>query len=370
MSPSKIYNHDIMRCTHDEVAGNYLYVSRVLGLTQPDDVVQLCPELKADWAAIAAHYDRIGLTYSQNVIWDVDLKRTIDYPDHQISVFIFSDTVNPGSADDAHFRQVDADWLKVVNFINNKNNFVQLAEELGVEIPQTLCFEQKSAIQDLSQFPYPCYIKPSVSVDGVGISRCQDEQELKQAITGFDQTTPLQIQAEVTALTFLNLQYQATERGPERLAATEQVLDGFSHSGNRYPTIHQPWDLVDPMAEWVVAQGMKDIFAFDVAVIEAPGGYQYVAIECNPRFNGASYPTGIADKLNIPSWTSETFGTDFRTVREIDLQGIEFDSTTNTGVILVNWGSVQVGKLAVLLAGPIEVQDMLRAELKQRLSSP
>lgn len=369
MSPSKIYNHDIMRCTHDAVAGNYLYVSRVLGVTQPDDIVQLCPELKADWDAIAAHYDRVGLSYSQNVIWDVDLKPTAEYSDHQISVFIFSDTVNPGSAADVYFRQLDADWLKVVNFINNKNNFAQLAQELGIEIPQTWCFEQKSAIQDLSQFSYPCYIKPSVSVDGVGISRCQDEQALKQAIEEFDQTTPLQIQAEVIALTFLNLQYQATEHGPERLAATEQVLDGFAHSGNRYPTRHQPWELVEPMAEWMVAQGMKDIFAFDVAVVKSPDGYQYSAIECNPRFNGASYPTGIAQKLNIPSWTSETFGTDFRSVQDLDLQGLEFNPQTNTGVILVNWGSVQVGKLAVLLAGPTEVQDYLRAELKHRLSS-
>jgi hypothetical protein len=367
VSPSKIYNHDIMRCTHDAVTGNYLYVSRVLGLTEPGDIVQLGPELKADWAAIAAHYDRIGLSYSQNVIWDVDLKRTAAYPDHQISVFIFSDTVNPGSADEAYFRQLDVDWLEVVNFINNKNNFVRLAEELGIEIPQTWCFERKSAIQDLSPFPYPCYIKPSVSVDGVGISRCQNEPALKQAIEAFDQTTPLQIQAEVKALTFLNLQYQATDHGPERLAATEQVLDGYAHSGNRYPTVHQPWELVDPMAEWVVARGMKDIFAFDVAVIETPTGYQYAAIECNPRFNGASYPTGIANKLNIPSWTSETFVTDLRSVQVLDLRDVEFDAQTNAGVILVNWGSIQTGKLAVLLAGSIEVQDQLRTELKQRL---
>ncbi|WP_416672953.1 ATP-grasp domain-containing protein [Egbenema bharatensis] len=368
MLPPKIYNHDIMHCTHQNVTGNYLYGSRILGLTHPEDIVQLRPEVQPDWGAITAHYDRIGLSYSCNVIWDVDLKRFTEYPDYQPSVFIFGDPLHPGSLDEAYFREMDADWLTSVEFINNKNNFVQMADELGVEIPETWCFERKAAIESLAAFPYPCYIKPSVSVDGVGIFRCQDEPDLRQVLAGWDDLIPLQIQAEVVACAFLNLQYHVSVQGAERLAATEQVLDGYAHSGNRYPTLHQPWDIVEPMAEWLVAQGMKDLFAFDVAVIQTPTGYRYLAIECNPRFNGASYPTGIANKLKIPCWSSETFTTAFRSLKDLDLQDIEFDPHSHTGVILVNWGTIQVGKLGVLLAGSIAQQNQLRATLKQRLS--
>jgi len=33
----------------------------------------------------------------------------------------------------------------------------------------------------------------------------------------------------------------------------------------------------------------------------------------------------------------------------------------------VNWGSILVGRIGVLLAGPVEKQDELRVALKQRL---
>ena len=56
------------------------------------------------------------------------------------------------------------------------------------------------------------------------------------------------------------------------LAATEQVLDGCVHQGNRYPVPAPPWPVVEPMAEWLVEQGMQGVFAFDVAVVEHDTG--------------------------------------------------------------------------------------------------
>lgn len=351
-----------MHCTHEQVIGNHLYGGRVLGMTEPEDIVQLHPNLKSEWDAITAHYARIGLSHSRNVVWDVSFSRLADYPDYEISVFFFGDAAHTDPEQD-WFRRVDQDRLKVVQFINSKNNFIQLAEKLGVSIPKTVCAETKTAIQNCA-LPYPCYLKPAVSVDGAGISRCEDEKQLTQALKTFGDDVPLQIQEEVIASTFLNLQYRVTAEGVERLAATEQVLDGYAHNGNRYPTAHQPWEIVEPMAEWIAKQGMKELFAFDVAVVEATSA-DYLAIECNPRFNGASYPMAIAGKLNIPSWTSETITSEVRSINELDLTGIEFNSD-GTGVIIVNWGSIQVGKVTVLLAGSVETQNELRAVLKQR----
>ena len=335
-------------------------------MTEPEDLIQLHPALKSQWSAIAEHYARIGLSHSHNVIWDVSFDVLAKYPDTEISVFIFGDTVSKDSRDQKWFEQADPNWLNVVEFINSKNNFISLAQKLGVKIPQTLCFENKSEI-DYAQLPLPCYVKPAVSVDGVGISRCDSQQQLRQALESFDDTTPLQIQEEIIASSFLNLQYRVLGGKVERLAATEQVLDGYAHSGNRYPAAHQPWESIEPMAEWMGKQGMKDIFAFDVAVVDKSSDTQYFAIECNPRFNGASYPTGIAKKLNLPQWVSETFTTKHRSLDEIDLSEIEFDAKSGTGAILVNWGSVLVGKISVLLAGSLEKQAELKAELKQRL---
>jgi hypothetical protein len=114
-------------------------------------------------------------------------------------------------------------------------------------------------------------------------------------------------------------------------------------------------------------RGMKDVFAFDVAVVEEGEEIRYLAIECNPRFNGASYPTGIANKLKLKSWSHETFMTQYRSLDQLDLSGIEFNPQNDTGVVLVNWGSILVGKIGVLLAGSIAQQNELRAILKQRL---
>ncbi len=55
MTRKTIFNHDIMHCTHDAVVGNYLYSGRVLGMSEPDDLIQLHPDLKSQWTAITAH---------------------------------------------------------------------------------------------------------------------------------------------------------------------------------------------------------------------------------------------------------------------------------------------------------------------------
>ena len=89
-----------------------------------------------------------------------------------------------------------------------------------------------------------------------------------------------------------------------RLAASEQIPHGFTHQGNRAPASHEPWDAVEPMAQGPKYQGMKGIFAIDVAVVQAQRGLRFPAIECNPGCNGATYPSMIAQKLDIPEWSA------------------------------------------------------------------
>ena len=368
MTRNKIFNHDIMHCTHDAVIGNYLYSGRVLGMSEPNDLIQLHPDLKSQWAAITTHYSNIGLSYSQNPIWDISFEQLRNHSDYEPSVFIFGDAIHGAHQDDDWFHDCNQDWQNVVEFINSKNNFIRLAQELKVTVPLTLCADNQLQLKNYSNIPYPCYLKPAVSVDGVGIFRCANSDELDEALDKLDENIPLQLQQEVIADKFLNLQYQVKEEQVKPLAATEQILDGFAHQGNRYPTNYQPWELVDPMAQWMTQKGMKGIFAFDVAAVETDKAIDYFAIECNPRFNGASYPTGIAQKLNINSWSSENFTTQKRSLDEIDVSDIEYDQTTGMGIILVNWGSILVGKLGVLLAGSITEQQALRSSLQQKLN--
>jgi len=358
-SGRKIFNHDISSCTHKDVPGNYLYSGRALGLTKPQDMIQIHPFLRREWDAVTAHYTRIGLPHSRNVIWDVSIDRITEHPEVEESLFFFGPTENRARSDHKRFR--------VVEHINDKNNFMALASHLHLDVPRTHCFHGKQWLAGIDYFPYPCYLKPAVSVSGKGIFRCETPQQLIQALAYFKEDVPLQVQAEVESGLFLNLQYQATAGGIERLRVTEQVLNGYTHAGNRFPASYEPWASVDAMANWLLEKGIKGIFAFDVAVVQEPAGPRFVPIECNPRFNGASYPSGVASRLGLKEWVALDLVTRHSSVADIDLRGIELDPKAGVGVVLLNWGTVLVGKLGVLLAGTREEQEHLDAELRRRL---
>jgi hypothetical protein len=255
----------------------------------------------------------------------------------------------------------------VVQHINDKNNFIALASHLRLDTPATRCFHGKQWFAGLEHFSYPCYIKAAVSVAGKGIFRCENRNEVIQALAYYDEDVPLQVQDAIDTDVFLNIQYHATGYGLERLLVSQQILDGFTHQGNRYPASHEPWDSVEPMAQWLWEKGIRGIFAFDVGVLEQGHTTRFMPIECNPRFNGASYPSGIACKLELSQWLAKDFKTRHNRLADIDLTDLEFDPETRTGIILVNWGTILVGKLGVLIAGSPADQERLESELRARL---
>lgn len=357
----KIYNHDIMSCTAEGVEGNHLYSGRVLGATEYDDMIQLHPLLKSEWDSITQHYSRIGLRHSHNVIWDTDLEFMPVHEGISPSLFFYGDMELK--------RGGDIPWAKTVEYINSKNNFMSLADELGVPVPRTNCYNSVDEIsdEDMSKFPYPCYLKAAVSVSGVGIHRCEDRKALHRAISSFPPAVPVQLQQEVRSDIFLNLQYRITDGECRRLLASEQILEGTAHQGNFHPTPYEPWEIVEPMAQWMAERGFKDILAFDVAVLPGRERQEYLAIECNPRYNGASYPTLIAMKLNIGEWESCNFTTRHRSLETLDLRGIEYNAATGAGVIIVNWGPILVGKIMLMIAGGWRARQQIKLELQQRL---
>lgn len=357
----KLFNHDIMNCTADGVVGNHLYAARALGMTERHDMIQLPAELKTEWAYIQKHYQRIGLTHTEDVIWNTSLKEFSLNKGYEPSMFFFGPR--------EHYHLNHAEWFDAVKFINSKNNFMALADELDVPVPRTICFDQASEVsaEKLSDMSFPCYLKAAISVSGVGIYRCENMETLLASAANFAPSTPVQIQQEVVTDCFLNMQYQVVDGECKRLMVTEQILDGPAHQGNKYPARAEPWDAVEPMAQWLAEKGLKDIFAFDVAVVETPAGPEYVAIECNPRYNGASYPTAIAMKLGIDQWEARNYKTWRKTLSSIDLSGLEYNQETGEGAIIVNWGPISFGKIMLMLSGSEPVRRELEVEIKHRL---
>lgn len=354
-----IYFHDVMNCVPDNLVGQYLYSGRALGLTEDEDMIQIHPDLQHEAKYIFEHYNRIGLSYTKKILWDISLNTLEKYPDHILSPFFFDDGV--------HQIRPDAARFNVTNYINNKNNFVTLAKKLGVPVPETLCFASKSEISDIHKFHFPCYLKSGVSAGGYDIYQCKNEKDLIDSLAKFKKNIPIQLQREVHSDTFLNVQYRVTKKGLQRLAVTKQILDGFFHIGNSFPVDFEVWDIVDPIAIWLYSKGIKGIFAFDIAVTKDCNNIRYFAIECNPRFNGASYPTIIASKLDLKHWVTMNLDTDHLSLATLDIKDIEYKPETKTGIIIVNWGTILAGKLGILVSGIPQIQENLLDKIRRRL---
>lgn len=354
-----LFNHDLVCCDVKDTSGNHLYSGRALGLTEPGDLIQLHPDLEKEMVFIARHYDNIGLKFSRSVIWNTSYELLSEYPQYRPSFYYYGE--------DVYDTYVNHDFHNIVDFISSKNNFIRVAQELDLPTPQTFCYTSKRLIMDTAVFPYPCYLKSSLPTSNVRTYRCKNETELFYALNAFDDDVPLQIQKEVSAINFINMQYKVGEKGVERFTTTDKLPGIATHKGIQYSSKYPCWHVTDPFADYLFRNGMQGNFAFTVAVVNTENGIEYLLINCNPSFSGASYHAGIANKLGVESWTAEAFTTNIRSLANLNLSDIEFNAKTGSGVVLVNWGPILVGKLCVLFAGSPEQQSELREKFIKRL---
>jgi hypothetical protein len=377
-APPELYNHQMSdaapgtesfvnseapTCKDEEdlarILGLYLYPGRVLGTTNPGDIIQLNPELRDDWGWITAHYDRIGLPHAKEVVWDDSFAVKKEFPHYKLSTFYFGRQANSVSPDPRRLRIVEA--------MNQKNAFIQLAQTLGSPIPETYCYENRGQVDDCARFRFPVVLKVSESVSGLGVVKCYSSYELETELTKFPAHLPFQIQ-EVIDGEFISVQYWAN-RNLKKITATSQILEGNIHDGNSGPTIHQPWHVTDALAQYLFNHGIKEHFGFDLVARQLSNGrWDYRVIECNPRFTGAAYPYYIAWKLGAPLWVGRNYKTSVTRLNDIDLGDAEFDPGTGKGVAVVNWGCIKDKKLAMVLMGKTQKDlDLLDEKLKKIL---
>ncbi|MEI7891246.1 MAG: ATP-grasp domain-containing protein [bacterium] len=359
-----IVNHEILDCSTNDslekVLGVHNYSGRALGSTAPGDIIQLPAGLQKQWDWIDKHYTKTGVHHTKNVIWDDNFNLMAEFPTYEPSVFFFGKK--------AHAARPDKKWFDVVEKLNSKNNFINICKKMKVAVPETWCFDSKSKVGEFSKFPYPCYLKIAVSVSGLGVVRCQDAQVLERELSIIDDDVPFQIQKDVNAFAFLNLQYRKNGK-LERFLATEQVLKGCCHAGNAFPTDFQPWHFTDKIAQQMVRNGMKGYFAFDIAACKENGSIKYYAIECNPRYNGISYPSNIAKKINAKKWVAKKISTNKTSLSDFYLGDIEFNKNSGEGVVIVNWGCVTEKEIGVLFVAPSQYRQEVLEEKLQKIVS-
>lgn len=327
-----------------QITGAETYPGRVLASTNPGDVVILPPALHHEYLWAKDHYTTIGLDCAKEVLFG-GFEHLKNFPQHELCTFYFGAS--------AHRARPDQRWFETTRRFNNKNYFIKTARELDVKTPRTTCYRCKEDVSMPKQFPV--YVKLAVGASGNGVWRCEDIETFNSAV---DECVQLggdfQVQEALPAGTvFCNSQWEVNKEG-ELLPGpvTEQILDGNSHNGNISPTFHAKvvQHAVLTLAQAVHHDGMKGVFAFDVAV--TPKG-EVLPIECNPRWNGASYNSKVAEKLGLNEWQSinVTFRASTLHGTSLTLANLAFEQKTKEGIIVINWGCVGGNKLGLLVAG-------------------
>ena len=372
------FNHDVSDCGDfvGQVAGVEDYASRILPSSKPGDIVFVHERCKPHLDFVLRHYRQIGLKVG-DVVWRTEHTAMLDYLEtHQPSVFFYGNG--------AHKVLRDYEWHQVTKNMNDKNFATQFVfEALGVHSPVTLRFEDKRDYDgnlgfnfppihapEQKSLKFPVVFKPATGATGIGIEICNTRDELEIVIGA--SSGPFQIQQYHHGIQFLNLQYRVINGKLERFIASEQVLDGNAHIGNRFPVNERIWKAIgkqmtadaDKLANWMYKRGMKDYFAFDVLVSEKNDLIRYYFLECNPRYNGASYPSNVCERLGIKSWMHVNIKTRYRSFDGLDLTSLAYSKEKGDGVIIVNWGAVNGQKIGVLFAAPtVERQQQLKDEL-------
>ncbi len=335
----------------------WLLPARVLALTDPGDTVQIHPDLKAEFPYILEHYRGISLPTATSAEYDLGYEVVRRYPDHQHDIWLFG----PG----AHSVRPDQPRFDAAQRLNDKNWFITWCRDvLKLPTAVTECYLHGQPTTD-SRLTLPLFVKGAVAGAGMEVFPCQSPDEIQSAIRRI--AGDYQLQTPVEHIASLNVQYYADGTGDTRHVATsEQILkNGTIHQGNRYPSRFNPRALTDPLAAAAARLGARGIFAFDVLV--TPDG-RFILIECNPRPNGATYYTIVAQRLGVTAWTGLNLPIRHRNLASIKLGSLEFNPATKTGLVIVNWGTVYLGIIGLLIAGSPKQQARLLDQFRSRYS--
>ncbi len=358
------------------IKGIDMYDGRSLGATRPGDEIHLPADLQEDYPAVVDHYKSIGLEVTDNVNWGgtlADLANRDTTARRVVSVFLFGEQANAVAPNERRYQAVKR--------LNNKNEFIQDMWEAGLPTPETLIVAKDAmppAEQPDDGFNGPWFVKGAVAASGQEVVKCDTWAEVIEASGQMEDE--YQVQNGVDAFDFLNVQYFIKDGKAYHVATTGQLLEGSVHAGNRHPSEFDPRGVSDRAALLAAAMGAEGLVAFDVAAIRPPedgSAYNpFELIECNPRPNGSSYPTSVAEKLgvregewaamNIPVAKNMPLA---ETVRRLQQAGIEFDPESKTGAAVINWGTTKDGKLGILFVGTEELQSYQVKLTKYLLSS-
>jgi hypothetical protein len=326
--------------------------SRSYGLSLPGDTVMLDARLQSELPHVRAHYRRIGMQVATTILWQHSTQKAQELcPPMRYDTWIYDR--------ETYKVAPDEDVLAATDQLNNKNTFLRQCDAAGLTIPKTDMYDAHEV--PIQKWDGPWFVKSAVSVSGRHIVRAQTWDE----VLAFVQANPgpYQIQEALDTTEFLNTQYYVHPDGSlAHICTSEQVIEGVEHIGNRFPADYEVQQLTDPAARLVADMGYRGLFAFDVAMVQ---GTPYL-LECNPRYNGATYPAAIAAKLGTNSgWTLRYSDlAQAYSVGDMNLNDLEYSKERDSGLVVIAWG--MRARLGYMAIGTNDEQNELVKEFDER----
>ena len=353
-----LFNHriDLAYPTSKQIPGYQYYASRALLMSQPGDIVQMHPDSQAHWDLIQQHYADVGIKHTHDVIWDESPEVAGRYPDHVLSAYKFNTPFNNARQNDRLFA--------VVEDLDSKNRFIELAKKLGVPTPKTTAFQTSTQFKP-EWFTFPYVIKRSKGTSGLGVFVCNNDQDVQKALAAIGQGSCFQVQEYLEPISWGSVLYHIDpEKNIRQVGVTEQILDGTRYIGSR-GTSRYIYHLTDTLAQHMAHKGFFGCFGIDLAFTEK-GAY---AMECNPRLTGSVYPVILSRKLGFDSmWMVHDVYLRKPTIDLKELDDLIYRPGKKSGAIIFTW-LLPIQKIRVLVLGPPDEQTRIFTELARRLGS-
>lgn len=322
-------------------AGRALSISKKGKKGKKGDLIQLPKELKSGWEQISEHYELAGLNCAEDVIWEDGFDQALASPESTLDVFYFGK--------EAHRVRPDEKRFLATKRFNNKRNFLELVQSLGIEIPKTVFFDTKEDFQ-LPNTSKPLNVfKIDDSVAGLGTKICASKKEIVECAKNMAPGVGFHLQEDLGEdAQFISTQY-VLENGEARfITPTCNFIGGRTfHKGNwggeyfkeKFP--NDPNELTHKIAKAIELFGGKKGIGIDIGV--KADGTMY-PVEANVRYTAAIYYFLTAQKLGMEDkwWAGKSYEST-KKLSELDLRKIAYTEKRGYGWILTNWGPMIEG---------------------------
>ncbi|MCT0224645.1 Mur ligase family protein [Synechococcus sp. CS-1328] len=356
----RLFNHDALSLGPVSAQRRLDVAAHALALTAPTDRIQLPSALQEIFPLAYRHLRRAGLCVSDDVVWDMQLKTGITEEISELSCHHF------GKEEHRYFP--DQRRHEATKRLGNRNTFLQIARELGLPVPKTLCVDQGEEIPEHSirAFAMPCLFRSAGSTEDTAARPCVSPDEVFRLRQRLGQANGFQLQEEIKAQQLLRAHYHMDARGSVEL---HSVIAIDKKNKNTARSVSKSgYDLTStltPLLQVAGELGYQGMIGIDLAIMEDGENLACVVLDCIAGYSRSAYAASIAQRVGSSQWSisiQDWRGASFQLEH---LHELELRPERDYGVILLGWGKMMSEQLDILVIG----KPSQRKTIKERLTT-